>query len=131
MKKSFNLKTAQVLKNCIEFIGRLDLGKWEVHIKPISKTSPQRNYWHACMQEIAEVTGTDEDDIKFGIKKAVLGLREWMDYPEGKIYLREVSSEGLDKQTYGRLIDATFSLAEQMDVKLPEPEYFGYEGMMR
>ena len=73
---------------------------------------------------------TDADDIKFGIKKAVLGLREWKD-SDGKIYLREVSSEGLDKQTYGRLIDATFSLAEQMDVKLPEPEYFGYEGMMR
>ena len=130
MKKSFHLKTAQVVKNCLDFVGELELGKWEVVIQPMRKTSPQERYWHACLDEIAEVTGTDADDIKFGIKKAVLGLREWQD-SDSKVYLREISSTGLDKQTYGKLIDATFTLAESLDVKLPDPSYFGYEGMLR
>lgn len=128
MKKSFHIKSQQVLKNCLEFIGKLELDRYEVVIQRMRKTSPQERYWHMCMDEIAEVTGTDTDDIKFGIKKAVLGLREWID-TDGSILMREISSTGLDKATYGRLIDATIALAKSMDVILPDPSFYGYEGI--
>lgn len=131
MKKSFQIRSPQILKNCLEFISKLESdGKWEVSIGKARKTSPQRNYWHACMQEIAEVSGTDLDDIKFQIKKTVLGLKKWED-KNGIIYWREYSSENLDKETYGRLIDATISLAQILEIRLPEPSYFGYEGILQ
>lgn len=130
MKKSFHLKTKQVVNNCIDFVGDLELGKWEVIIQPMGKTPPQERYWHMCLDEVAEQTGNDAEDLKDEIKKRVLGVKEYIS-SDGKLEKRAISSTGLDKQTYGKLIDATFTLAESMDVKLPDPSYFGYEGMLR
>lgn len=126
MDKIFLINSDQVKTNCITSIVGLDLGQWEVVIKKKSKTPPQRRYWHMCLQIVAEAYGDSMHRVKHMIKENVLGKDEWID-KKGNHHARVQSSEELNVEQYGELINYTFMIADHLNARLPDCRDFGLE----
>jgi hypothetical protein len=126
MDHTFLIISDQVKANCLVAVAGLELDKWEVVIKPKTKTPPQRRYWHKCISVLCEGTGYSLIELKTIIKRQVFGTKSFTDR-KGIVYERDISSEELSIKDYGKLIDHTHVLAGMAGIKLPLPELYGFE----
>jgi hypothetical protein len=90
------------------------------------KTDQQRKYAHACISIIAKDIGYDPSRLKMDIK-VKLGLID-KHYVSGEVITVIRSTETLSREDYGKFIDSIIQLAGQMNISLPEPRMFGYDG---
>ena len=97
----------------------------EVVIRPHrkDKTAEQRNYWHMLIGMIEQATGEPFGRVKTTIKFDVLSADMDTDL-EGRLYVKEVSSEKQKRDRYSRLIDYTLQwAAEKYGINLPAPRW--------
>jgi len=122
---TFNIIDQQRLENCVAHLRSDGLGK-ECRIGPIRKSRQQESYAHACFKVIADHTGESMEDIKMRIKYSVLPLRE-INASNGQTYLYPESTVNLDKETYSKLIDAALMIGMMLELKMPDPSYYGFD----
>lgn len=123
--ESYILTDDKVRANCITAVALAPLGK-EVVIREKSKTSPQRRYWHAIITELSQFTGYTQDQMKWMIKKSVLGMERWTTEKGGE-YAMVKSSEQLNIKEYSDLIDETRRIAAKIGCTLKPPIMYGIE----
>ena len=126
MEQTFLLVSDLVKTNAITALVGLELNKWEVNIKKKGKTPPQRRYWHKCISILCEGTGYSLIELKTIIKRQVFGTKSFTDR-KGIVYERDISSEELSIEDYGKLIDHTHVLAGMAGIRLPEPDEFKWQ----
>ena len=85
------------------------------------KTAEQRNFWHVLLGILSEETGYTVGEVKELIKKDELGTKDVM---IGKVlHTVTESSEEANRETYSRLIEATYRLGAEAGISLPNPRY--------
>lgn len=120
----YYLTEDRIKDNCCEYIKTLDVNKYQVEIKEISKTDQQRDYWHRLIRTLANEVGYTEKQMKIIIKDQCDMVEEFIDR-KGKVRTIELSSERLSKKKYSELIDKTFELAGFANVRLPQATELG------
>lgn len=128
------IRNAKILGNCVNHIQNLPSTKvWQVKITEAKKdlTAQQRNFFHQCVDIIADFNGDEPEDIKMRIKYAVLPLREIIieehkGFPV-KTYMVPVSTESLTRKQYSELIDAALLLGSTLGLAMPSPSSQGLE----
>lgn len=118
---------ADVRKNLLQEIAdALEFGVIQITIEDSvkSKTRQQEKYAHKCIGIIADQTGTSLEQLKVSIK-AALGLIEtyWHD---GKVITQTRSTADLKRDEYTKFIEAIKQTAQMLEIKLPEPDHYGY-----
>ena len=116
-----------VLQNVIGELGNLNPHKeYQVEIKPYkkNKTAEQRNYFHKLLDLIAEDTGNDSDDLKTRLCFS-LGLVKDVTLKDRTVVKHRISTESLTTKQYSALIEAAQIACMSLDIKYPQPEYFG------
>ena len=126
MERTFLIVSDQVKANALVTVAGLELDKWEVSIRRKGKTPPQRRYWHKCIDVLCRGTGYSLIELKTIIKRQVFGVKTFKDR-KGHVYERDISSEELSVEEYGKLIDHTHVLAGMAGVALPHPREYGME----
>lgn len=71
------------------------------------KTAAQRSLWHAVIGDIAEKVGLTPREVKDSVKKDYWGAKP-------------PSTEKLDRDEYGKLIDYTYQWAAEREVYIPD-----------
>lgn len=86
-----------------------------------SKTDNQRSWFHFLLNVISEETGYETEEVKELIKKRILGTRI-ITIGDSEVEVTE-SSEKANREDYSKLIDATYRLAAEAGIVLPDPAY--------
>jgi len=126
MEQTYLIVSDQIKTNAITAIVGLEVGRYEVCIRRKGKTPPQRRYWHKCLSVMCEGTGYELIELKTIIKRQVFGTKSFTTRL-GDIIERDISSEELSIDDYGKLIDRTITLAAMAGIPLPDPAIFGME----
>lgn len=124
--KRFIINSKQVKLNAIAAVKQImGADGMEVIIRPHKedKTGEQRGWWHAMLKMIGDETGYTTEEVKELVKKSILGTKQIT--IGGKSMEVTESSEQLDKMGYSELIDATYRLAAEAGIVLPNPRYNG------
>jgi hypothetical protein len=122
---TFHLINESIRSNAIQAVKDTPLGKI-VQIQNKGKTSSQRSYFHKLVQLISQHTGETKDRAKHLIKEKVLGKDEWVD-KKGVRHERVVSSEELDVEMYGKLIDYAIIVCDYLNIAYPDCKQYGVE----
>jgi hypothetical protein len=126
--KTFNLIDERVLNNALEHVKATPAnGKFQVVIKsnPNKRTVQQNALLWSWYTIIAEHTGTDAEELHEHMKARFLGFRDV--HIMGKTYPVINSTKALNKKQFMEFLGAVFRLAASLEIKLPQPNYYGME----
>ena len=129
MNKTFILRDADIVRNCINFMRSAEALKeferrdYEVNIKEHKpkKTAEQEAFFHVLCRELHKETGLAEWEVKAGIKAMVFGVKEI------KLGSRKQTvvptSKDLSKEEYSQLIEACYLVGAEAGCVLPTPRW--------
>lgn len=82
----------------------------------VEKTDAQRRLWHAVVGDLAPILGLTPGETKHLVKAEFYGSETRTVMGRAHEFVR--SSEGSDREEYGRLIDFTYELAAREGINL-------------
>lgn len=121
----FIIRNDQVRQNCLDYLK--DMTNVTVKIATYKKVrSNQQNalYW-SLIGLIAKEGGYETDDLHLALKCRFLGTEEKVIM--GKVVTVPKSTTKLNTREFGELIDKVYALASELNIKLPTPQYMGFE----
>lgn len=124
----FVVKNEEVRQNLIKEIESLPLDKgMVVDIREKTRTLPQNALWHKWVGILASECGYTPKDMKNTLKRSVLGMEEFINFETGEVQETDVATSELKTKGFTELMDKTQQIANEMDIILPSPNYYGVE----
>lgn len=129
MTDVFILKNNTVRRNAIEAIGALYIPEkpsHEVIIREVQRSSNQNRLYWKWLKIIGNALGCTDDDMHDAFKRHFLGEVITRDR-FGRVRERPKSSAKLKKSEFMEYMNKVAIYAESEGVRLPSPDYYGYE----
>lgn len=114
-----------VRENLLRDIQSQPLG-FQVKMEELKRSNQANALYWKWVTIIAEALGYHPDEMHESFKREFIGVNQGRDY-FGNLYLRPASSARLGKSEFSAYMNKVQIFASQMNIKLPQPDYYGME----
>ena len=120
----FKIANETVKNNCLAEIKSLPLGKYQVEIKEIKRSTNANNLYWKHVTIIADTLGYTSEEMHDAFKRQFLGVDQGIDM-FGNFYLMPKSSAKLKKSEFSTYMNKVQAFASSQGILLPSPDYYG------
>lgn len=121
----FIIHNDQIRQNCFDYLKGLTNVTVEIKQHKKGRSTQQNKMYWSILGLIAKEGGYETDDLHLALKCRFLGTEEKVIM--GKVVTVPKSTTKLNTREFGELIDKVYALASELNIKLPTPQYMGFE----